>query len=496
MISKEAVEPDGPIKTLLNHEKFQSIYLLNNFGSKIGKLFKEFLPVTSNLINIKLDPPTDYEKVFHAVDITLKEICQKYSMNTTELCIHLSPGTPTMTAIWVLLGKSKYPATFYQTYKGKAWKTDIPFDLYVDFLPELMRKPDMAFQHLASQSPAEIVGFEKIIGNSQEIRLTVGRAKRTAVRDVPVLLIGESGTGKELFAHAIHNASHRKDKPFKPINCSAIPSQLLESELFGYKKGSFTGGDKDKNGLFKEADGGTIFLDEIGECPIELQAKLLRVLQPPHEAGPCCCIFTPVGSSKEEYSDVRIIAATNRDLIQEIQQQRFREDLFYRLAVITINLPPLRNRKADILLLAEQYLDKVNQEFNKQEPGYRHKKFSEGTNIFIKNYNWPGNVRQLNNAILQAAVMSEGEKIEKHEIEAAIFSATIPMRKEFFDFQLPDEGLDLEEHLNSMRKRYLEQAMQKTAGNKTKAARLLGLKNYQTLDAQLKRLNVDWEGKT
>jgi transcriptional regulator with PAS, ATPase and Fis domain len=492
-LNQGTIEPDGPIKTLLNHEKFHAVFLLNNFGPQIGDLFQDFVGGKSKLFNIKLDTPTDYEKVFTVANATLKDIIKNHPIDKTELCIHLSPGTPTMAAIWVLLGKTIFPATFFQTHKGKVIPTKIPFDITADFLPLLMKNSDIAFQHLADLRPEEIEGFEKITGNSHPIRIVAGRAKRAAMRDVPVLLAGESGTGKELFARAIHNASHRKNKPFKPINCAAIPSQLLESELFGHKKGAFTGADKDRKGLFAEANGGTLFFDEIGECPLEIQAKLLRVLQPTEEKGPCHCAFAPLGSSKEEYSDVRIIAATNRDLIEEIRDKRFREDLYYRLAVITINLPSLRDRADDILNLAEMHLGKLNRAFKVQESGYRDKIFSESTKIFMKNYPWPGNVRQLNNAILQAAVMSEGEKIEKHDIEAAIASTTTIRQAEPFDLRIPDEGFDLEENLNSLRKQYLKQAMKISAGNKTKAARLLGMKTYQTLDAQLKRLAVDWE---
>ena len=244
-----------------------------------------------------------------------------------------------MTAIWVLLGKSRYPATFYQTHDGRAWKTEIPFDLAFDFVPELLHSPDLSLQHLAARSPQEIAGFNQIIGNSKAIRLAVGRAQKAAIRDVPVLILGETGTGKELFARAIHDASHRQGGPFLAINCAAIPQELLESELFGHKKGAFTGASADHAGAFEQADGGTIFLDEIGECAPGMQSKLLRVLQPPPGTGPCHRVFRRVGETRDRTSDVRVIAATNRDLLQEVEAHRFREDLYYRLAVITLKIP-------------------------------------------------------------------------------------------------------------------------------------------------------------
>jgi len=244
-----------------------------------------------------------------------------------------------MAAIWVLLGKSRYPATFYQTYQGKSWQTEVPFDLVVDFVPEVLREPDRHLQHLASLSPQEIEGFEHIVGDSKAIRIVAGRARRAAMRDVPVLILGESGTGKELFARAIHAATHRREKPFIALNCAAIPRELLESELFGHKKGAFTGATADRLGALEAADGGTLFLDEVGECDLAIQAKLLRVLEPPLGQGPCYRVFRRLGENKERYSDVRIIAASNQDLQKAINDQVFREDLYYRLAVIIIKIP-------------------------------------------------------------------------------------------------------------------------------------------------------------
>ena len=174
---------------------------------------------------------------------------------------------------------------------------------------------------------------------------------------------GESGTGKEMFAQAIHKASPRREGAFQSINCAAIPRELLESELFGHVKGGFTGAEKDHPGMFAEADGGTLFLDEIGECDPLLQAKLLRVLQPPPGKGPCHRVFRPVGGTRDVTSDVRIVAATNRDLQHEIKAGRFREDLYYRLAVITLRLPPLRERRPDIPLLVDSFLEQINKAF-------------------------------------------------------------------------------------------------------------------------------------
>ena len=247
----------------------------------------------------------------------------------------------------------------------------------------------------------------------------MGLARRASVRDVSVLLLGESGTGKEKFARAIHDASPRKAKKFISINCAAISRELLESELFGHKKGSFTDAVADRDGAFKEADGGTLFLDEIGECDPAMQAKLLRVLQPPDD-DPCHRVFYRVGESTPITSDVRTIAATNRDLNAAIARNEFRDDLYYRVAAITIKLPPLRDRREDIPLLTQHLLDQINQNFERKEPGYKHKRISGSAMTFVRRHPWPGNVRQLFNTLLQAAVMTDGEVIERQDVADAV----------------------------------------------------------------------------
>ena len=483
----------GPVKTLFEKIKFDDVFLLSNYPAKLNTLYQKWLKNDVTILSTSIKNPTDYKEIFVEAKSALSKITQKYKKGAYELSLFLSPGTPAMAAIWVLLGKSKYTAKFYQTYEGKAWETDIPFDLAMDYVPELLKDSDNIFQHLASKSPQEIAGFENIVGDSKAIRLAVGRAKKAAIRDVPVLLLGESGTGKEMFARAIHLAGRRSNKPFIPINCAAIPRELIESELFGHKKGAFTGANSDRNGAFKRADGGILFLDEVGECDPEIQAKLLRVLQPPLNEDPCVREFRPVGSEMHERSDVRVIAATNKNLIEAVENSKFREDLYYRLAVITIKLPPLRERTSDIEAIANSLLVRINKDFGAQEPGYKHKKLSVSANAFVKKYTWLGNVRQLHNVLLQAVAMSEKEIIEKEEIEAAI--SDVPRSRDKSDvLEYPlGEGFNLEKHLEEIQVHYLQRAMKEAGGVKTKAAELLDIKNYQTLDAQLKRLKVNWK---
>jgi DNA-binding NtrC family response regulator len=485
----------GPTKTLLSGQKFDEIRLLSNYNTEWNKWFQGWLETPTILTEVSLIKPTDYTNIFRIVDEQLSVLKQSKDWGNTELCLHLSPGTPAMAAVWLLLGKTRYPATFYETWNGKWWITDVPFDL-VDVIPDVLRNPDAHLQHLASESPSQIEGFEDIAGNSRALRDAVGRSKRAAMRSVSVLLLGESGTGKEMFAQAIHKASPRRGKPFKPINCAALSKTLLESELFGHSKGAFTGADKERRGAFESADGGTLFLDEVGECDLETQAKLLRVLQPITGEGPAIRMVCRLGEEKERKVDVRILAATNRDLHKAISEGKFREDLYYRLAAVTITLPPLRERRSDIAVIAEHLLSVINKQFEVEEPGYKHKSLSGTAIEFVKEGSWPGNIRQLYNTLVQAAVLTDEEKIDRRELVAAL--GEMPDRNghapSIIDHPLGDD-FDLELYLNSIHKAYLGRAMDEAQGVKAHAARLLGMKNYQTLDAQLKRLQVtgDWD---
>lgn len=486
-------EKPGPLKTAIASGRFTLTHLLSNFPKGLNERFAQWLGGEIHVHPVELSNPTDYKAVFEASDHALADITKRSPSHRHSLFIHLSSGTPAMTAVWVLLGKSRYPARFIQTHKNRVFDTQIPFDLTVDYLPEVLRTSDSALLHLAARSPAEVDGFNHIIGESQPIRLAVGRAAKAALRNVPILITGESGTGKELFARAIHEASPRRNGPFEAINCAAIPRELLESELFGHVKGAFTGAASDRKGAFGRADGGTLFLDEIGECELALQTKLLRVLQPPPGKSPSYREFFQVGGHKPAKSDVRIVAATNRDLIREMEQGKFREDLYYRLAVITLNLPALRDRRKDLPLLVDFLLKQINHDFRQQEQGYQDKKISGSAIEFVKSYHWPGNVRQLFNTLVQSAVMAEGD-IQKSDLIDAIGKIVDQSLHNPLEVPLGDD-FDMESHLNKIQIHYLKRAMLEAKGNKTQAARLLGMKNYQTLDAQLKRFKIrgKWE---
>ena len=477
----------GPVRTLLNQESFDEIHLLGDYPKWLRDLYTDWLGCDVKVHAPKLKDPTNYQEILAAVTGVMDKLKLKSS---DEMSFLLTPGTPSMAATWILLGKSQYDAVFWQTYKDKATESIIPYDVVAGLASNLANVPDTSLQHLATKSPSEIDGFEKISGSSKALKLAAGRAAKAAARDVPVLILGDPGTGKELFAEAIHEASKRKGKPYIRVNCAAIPDSLLEAQLFGYVEGAFSSAKKKgQSGLFEQADGGTIFLDEVGECSPAMQAALLRVLQPPKGKGPCYREFSPVGDAADiRHSDVRIISATNRDLTQEVEDGNFREDLFYRLAVIKVKLPSLRSRKSDISDLVDALLTDINKDFCNKQEGFTEKSISAAAKIFVRSYDWPGNIRQLQNTLVEAAIMCEGDTIETPDLKSAIADAPGGSLG-LFDQEL-GSGFSLQNLLEEVNRKYLVRAMEEADGVKTRAAELLGISSYQTLDAQMKRLKV------
>ncbi|WP_088226015.1 sigma-54 dependent transcriptional regulator [Desulfosporosinus sp. FKB] len=300
----------------------------------------------------------------------------------------------------------------------------------------------------------------QLVGNSDKLRTLKILVERVAPTPATVLIQGESGTGKELVAHAIHTLSSRADGPFIRVNCAALTETLLESELFGHEKGAFTGAHTRRTGRFELADGGTLFLDEIGELSFNVQAKLLRVLQER--------TFERVGGEKTIQVDVRIIAATNRNLLREAQEGRFREDLYYRLNVFPIVVPPLRERREDISVLVEHFLDKLRVYGKKKILG-------PGVLDQLIAYNWPGNVRELENVIERMVIISQEAVIGLDGVPA--FNTSSPLEKSSDPFILPSEGISLEE----IEKSFIRQALEQTNGNQSQAAKKLGLSRYAFL---------------
>ncbi len=306
--------------------------------------------------------------------------------------------------------------------------------------------------------------FEGLIGKSPAIQLVKETIEKVASYDINVLIIGESGTGKDLVARTIHRLSHRADKPFVAINCASLPAELLESELFGYKKGAFTGATSDKKGLIEEANGGTLFLDEIGEMPMQLQAKLLRFIETKK--------IRPLGSVKEVDVDVRIISATNKNLEEEIEKGNFREDLYYRLSTITIRMPSLKERREDIPLIVESILKELKEKYGKDIQG-----ISPEFLDYLMQYDYKGNIRELKNILEKAVILSEGKELTLPRYESkSINSVYIDDPEESFTVKtFPEEGIDLKKVLSNIEKSLIEKAMEKAKGNKTKASQILGL---------------------
>jgi transcriptional regulator with PAS, ATPase and Fis domain len=321
---------------------------------------------------------------------------------------------------------------------------------------------------LLEQQVGKRYTFDAILGNSPLITAAIALARRVAPTDATVLLLGETGTGKEVFAQAIHHGSKRFAKPFMALNCSAFSNELLESELFGHKAGSFTGASKDKRGLIEEANQGTLFLDEIGEMHIDLQAKLLRVLETSE--------FIKVGDTKSTRVDVRIIAATNRDLQQEVEQGGFRDDLYYRLNVFTIPLPALRDRKKDIPLIADHYLH-----FFSRKGGKRIEGLSKDFLDHLQQHEWKGNIRELKNIIERAVILADGPMLTVDNLpsELQVTGPRVGGPLSAFD-------------LASVEKLHIQRVLNHTRGNKTEAARLLNI-GLTTLYRKIEEYKLSYE---
>jgi transcriptional regulator with PAS, ATPase and Fis domain len=308
-------------------------------------------------------------------------------------------------------------------------------------------------------------GFDSILGESHVIKDAINLAKKVAPTDATVLLLGETGTGKEVFAQAIHNSSKRAGKPFMALNCSAFGKDILESEIFGHKAGAFTGAIKDKKGLIEEADTGTLFLDEIGEMPMELQSKLLRVLETNE--------FIKVGDTKPTKVSVRIIAATNRDLQQEVTDGNFREDLFYRLNVFTVSLPTLRDRKKDIPVLAAYFIKMFAQKTNRRIEG-----MSPDFMEHLQQHNWKGNIRELKNVIERAVILNDGPLL-------SVDSMPVDLQINHPDQQNGVSAFDLA----SVEKLHIQRVLNHTKGNKTETAKLLNI-GLTTLYRKIEEYNI------
>jgi transcriptional regulator with PAS, ATPase and Fis domain len=473
---------DGPILGALKTLVFDELHLIHEQEQAKADAYINWLAehATLKVVSIKcsLRSPIDFGDIHRVMDGYLEKLTAKEP--GLDVSIHLSPGTPAMTAVSILLGKTKHNTRFVQSTKERGGEfVAIPFDISAEYIPQLVKNADKKLTELSYSEAPLSAAFSDIITQNPELKRTLLKAEKIAVRDVPALIMGESGTGKELFAKAIHNSSLRKGKPFITVNCGAIPKDLIDSELFGHVKGAFTGASSHKIGYFEAADGGTLFLDEFGELPEDAQVRLLRVLQ----SGE----MSKVGDSGSISVDVRIIAATNRNLAAEITTGRFREDLFYRVAVGIITLLPLRERTGDIAMLADYLMDKINREASNQ-PGYINKKISVKAKNIILSYPWPGNIRELHGTLLRASIWADTGLITETDLQEAMIER--PQQATTSELPAIGGGIDVQQVLDAVKRKYITQALKKTAGSKKEAAELLGLPNYQTLSNWMEKLDI------
>lgn len=474
----------GPLASGILERGFDRAHLLCNYPKKGLDRYLKWLAETCpsgveiSSSSVKLSSPTNYADVYQVAQSAVQGFLDSLGDESPDLTFHLSPGTPTMTVVWILLASSRYPAQLIQSSIQRGVQdVDLPFEIASEFIPHLVRQ-SKRIEQLAAGLPAPASQFEAIIHQSEVMKEVIAKARVAAARDVRVLIEGESGTGKELLAIAIHHESARFDGPFIAVNCGAIPEGLAESTLFGHVKGAFTGADKAQSGVFEAADRGTLFLDEVGELPLNAQVRLLRTLQQSE--------VTRVGTTSPIKVNVRVIAATNRVLAQEVADGRFREDLYYRLAVAVLQVPPLRERKGDLSLLVDHYLRVICQDGPLSDG---QKILSPSARNLLLRHLWPGNVRELVNVLTRAVIWSPSETIGERDIIEAMPPSLQRMDDALLNRPLGN-GLDIRDLVATLVRHYLERALNETAGNKSRAAELVGLPSYQTLTNWLKRYGM------
>lgn len=487
--SGKATAGCGPIGQAVGVERYDRIVLLSAWDTEAPGTTKRYCNWLWDIAKTPIDPklrrlssPTEFQEIYQAADAELAALFTTYGPKL-DLTIHISPGTSQMAVIWVILAKTRYPARLIQSSVEQGVREAVvPFDMSAEYLPEIRRRAGEQLIGLATGWSDQSADFSAIIHKSSEMKRSIALAARLAPYSIPVLIEGESGTGKELMARAIHHASGRTGE-IVPVNCGAIPTELVESEFFGHGKGAFSGAASDRKGHFEKAHGGTLFLDEIGELPKPVQVKLLRALQEGK--------IVRVGTSIEIAVDVRIITATNRNLANEVAQGNFREDLFYRLAVGMIRLPPLRERRGDLGLLIEHLLTKLNLDAPKAI-AQRQKKLSAGAKNTLLNHTWPGNIRELFNTLQRAVVWSDSETIDAEVIQSVVLTAPLMQSNDSDILHRPiDKGINLEEVIARVARHYIERALVHTKNNKTQAANLLEFKSYQRLNDWMKRYGVE-----
>ena len=464
-------EHPGPIITIINAKAFDKVVLFSTPKTEKNttdteKTIRRLHPdVDIEIKRLPLEDPTDYFGILSGLRTHFEEV----SNNTQDAkyFISIASGTPQMHACWVLLASSgEIPAHILHARPPRFVTKERPIISDVDLTSHefpIVRSNILNIDTVDDLPDAKkvkkVIAKLGIVGDHPSFAKVLEKAKKLAQYAVPIIILGETGTGKEIFAKLIHFLSTRASEQFVLVNCPAMPENLVESLLFGHKKGSFTGAIKDEIGKFDVADGGTLFLDELGELPLSTQAKLLRVLQDG--------LVEPVGDKKPHKVDVRIIAATNKDIGLAIKEGRFREDLYHRLHVGEIKLPPLRERRSDIPKMAIHVLDRIN---NANAILNRPRKLSLGALERLQTHSWPGNVRDLENVLFSSAALSQNEVLKADDLEILE-----PLTKSdpLAFLPEPSEDFSLKEFIASVRKRLIQKALEMSKGNQSKAAKLL-----------------------
>jgi len=468
---------DGPISAALALGRFKAALLLADWPADAISSFEIWLgarvpDIALTIVRAPLTQPNAFGEIYRAAIAAIDGL--KRARRPARLTFHLSPGTPAMASVWLILAKTRYDAELIESSRDAINVVDAPFDLAAELLPDLLRDADRRLGAASAETPTGDRRFGDILFRSAEMARVVVLAGKAARRRVPVLIEGESGTGKELLARALHSEGPRHAAPFIVLNCGAIPRELIESQLFGHRKGAFTGAIADHVGVFEAADSGTLFLDEIGELPLDAQVKLLRAVQEGE--------VLRVGDTRAKPVDVRIVAATNRNLFAEVKAGRFREDLFYRLAVLMLKLPPLRDREGDLGHLIDGLLAKMNEEMT-GEPDFAPKTLSAGARNKLLAHDWPGNVRELQNTLRRLCVWTDGPTIRTSDVTDAMLPESLSQPVGGAILGRPiGEGFDLEQTIDEVATHYIGRAIRDAGGNKSKAARLIGFASYQRFE--------------
>ena len=460
-------EQPGPILSLLSTHSFDHIFLFDTPATR--KVTKETKDTISKLypnskvqvLEMAISDPTNYHEIFRGLRGHLHKIIEDFA--SACFFVAVASGTPHMHACWVLLAASgEIPARILHVRPPHFVTKERPLVSEVDLSTRdfpTVRFQDKLIKFEESQIDVDSVRVQLgIVGDHSAMQRSLEMGAMLASSQAPILILGETGTGKELFARYIHTLSGRPREAFVAVNCAAIPEDLVESLLFGHKKGAFTGAVNDQVGKFDTADKGTLFLDELGDLPLPAQAKLLRILQDG--------LVEPIGQVRAHKVDVRIVCATNRDLRKLVRQGKFREDLFYRINVGEIKLPPLRERRSDIPKLALHILDRLNGSLR------RPKRLSAEALSRLQSHNWAGNVRDLENVIERSVRLCRHDVLDADDL---MITEPITYADPLDALPDPYEGFSLDEFLGSARKQLILRALEAANGNQSQAARMLGV---------------------